>query len=768
MARKHTKQTTGQKKSRASTRQGLEWIGARFAAPVYVTEGGPHRPEMILWFELPTELIVGMDIVDPKNPISFGDALGRTLARPMAGPARAPDRVRVATVDLAEQVRAVVGDSIPIEVAPTPEVDNVVDHMRREIPGGRELSYLDDGRLPEEGVGRLFEAARELYLCAPWTRVQDDNLLRVDVPALGLEGACISIIGALGQSFGFVAFPSQVAFEAFLQATARGMPEEGPVDLGTPHLALNFEAHRDMPKTMLREAAAHGWPLASSKAYPLPMRIDRDAVPHPLEPHDLDVLAGAALALARLFAAHGEAIGRGQPAEATSVHRDGIEARACCPYDWAPAGSPAAAQQKTSIDVNALEGRLAEAMWRFAYEKFGKAWDRVRRSVKDFDDLLPFSIAWSLYRYRVKGRTLADWFFDEYKDRLSEPERTWLEVQRHSWLGVWEIEAFEPGATLDLKDLLTGERRRVQEKMGSRGVNKRNALFGSVVEFRGTCFMTGTYPRLVPPMDAFKVVRDVAAALNAKPGEVPVERLREESGQRLLLDRWQRALREAERRSSIPPRLANTDGDPILFTNDRFAFDPSERTAIEACVRGLGVDVDEGERQSTSVCFAVVRQEKAKASALQSTLLGRIEVGEGTLRIETNSVRRADTLRRRVEEGCGGRLKHRSRDHADPVASLASGDHGAAGAPRPQNQAPTPEMLEVLREHKARYYGDWADQTIPALDGRTPREASREPEGRGRLDALIKEMESMESRLPVAEQYDFQVLRQLLSLDVNK
>ncbi len=203
-----------------------------------------------------------------------------------------------------------------------------------------------------QGVRRLFEAARELYLCAPWKHVQDDVLLRVDVPELGLEGACISITGALGRSFGFVAFPSQVAYEAFLQATARGMPEEGPVDLGTPHLALNFEAHRDVPKTLLREAAAHGWALASSKAYPLPMRIDRDAVPRPLEPHDLDVLAAATLALARLFAAHGEAVGRGQPSEATSVHRDGIEARACC-------GRPMARSRAPSSTTTPASGRKA-------------------------------------------------------------------------------------------------------------------------------------------------------------------------------------------------------------------------------------------------------------------------------------------------------------------------------------------------------------------------------------------------------------------------
>ncbi len=62
-----------------------------------------------------------------------------------------------------------------------------------------------------------------------------------------------------------------------------------------------------------------------------------------------------------------------------------------------------------------------------------------------------------------------------------------------------EVEDFAPGATLDLRDLLTGERRRVQEKMGSRGVSKRVALLGAVVEHQGAFLMTGTYPHTMPP-----------------------------------------------------------------------------------------------------------------------------------------------------------------------------------------------------------------------------------------------------------------------------
>ncbi len=100
--------------------------------------------------------------------------------------------------------------------------------------------------------------------------------------------------------------------------------------------------------------------------------------------------------------------------------------------------------------------------------------------------------------------------------------------------------------------------------------------------------------------------------------------------------REKRAIREVERRHSRPPRLANTDGDPFLFTNDRFAFETSDRAEIERCLREMGADIEEDERDSSFTRFVVVRHERGKKAALlPSTLLGRIEVGDGNLKKET-------------------------------------------------------------------------------------------------------------------------------------
>ena len=145
----------------------------------------------------------------------------------------------------------------------------------------------------------------------------------------------------------------------------------------------------------------------------------------------------------------------------------------------------------------------------------------------------------------------------------------------------------------------------------------------------------------------------------------------------------------------------------------------------------------------------------------ETTVIGRAVVADGTLKLETNSVRRADTLRQRVENACGGRLRHRAREHADPTSPRVQAAHRGV----PTLPLESPEATELLRAYKERHYADWIDQPLPALRGQTPREAVRTKAGRERVDVLLKEMENHESRLAEGARFDFGRLRAELSLE---
>ncbi len=197
---------------------GREWIGGRLRMPSYVMEGEPYRPEIILWLELPDDLIVGSALLDPQAPpVSIDEVLVQAMARPLAGPPRRPTRLRVASEALAAELRAVASE-LEIVIAPTPELDAVLAPMAGPMPmPGEAASYLEGGRIAVATVEKLFRAAERLYRLAPWQVASDGQVLRLDIPRLALRGACVSIIGALGESTGVLIFPSVDGYEGFLE-----------------------------------------------------------------------------------------------------------------------------------------------------------------------------------------------------------------------------------------------------------------------------------------------------------------------------------------------------------------------------------------------------------------------------------------------------------------------------------------------------------------------------------------------------------------------
>jgi hypothetical protein len=242
-----------------------------------------------------------------------------------------------------------------------------------------------------------------------------------------------------------------------------------------------------------------------------------------------------------------------------------------------------------------------------------------------------------------------------------------------------------------------------------------------------------------------------------------VDRLRDDKTGRYLIARWEDAVEEADVRCSIPPRLQNTDGEDLLLTGDLFAFEPALRGEVEKCLASLE-GVKPPERGKPDQGYLFMRPGNAMHGSWQNTVVGRAEVSGGKLRLETNSVARADSLRERIETACGDLIRHRAREHSDPTFQLRQGGEPAdrGGAPV---DIPPADANRLVREFKDEHYADWADQSIPALQGRTPRQAVQTKAGRDQVNVLLKDCENREARMPEEQQYDFSRVRSELRLD---
>ena len=71
-----------------------------------------------------------------------------------------------------------------------------------------------------------------------------------------------------------------------------------------------------------------------------------------------------------------------------------------------------------------------------------------------------------------------------------------------------------------------------------------------------------------------------------------------------------------------------------------------------------------------------------------------------------------------------------------------------ARPPKPVPRSPVaPEIeAEVIGKFMEQHYSGWIDTPLPALDGRTPREAAGVKAARPKLISLLKHMESMSER----------------------
>ena len=145
-------------------------------------------------------------------------------------------------------------------------------------------------------------------------------------------------------------------------------------------------------------------------------------------------------------------------------------------------------------------------------------------------------------------------------------------------------------------------------------------------------------------------------------------------------------------------------------------------------------------------------------------VLGTVLLTKTRLEAQTLSMARADALRQRLESACPGLLRHRMREHLDPLAGPnLEAPSGRPGSDSGSRLAPE-EAQELVLEYKKQHYADWADQPLPILGGKTPRDAVKSAHGRRQVDALLKDMERSEQRLQPGSAFDFSGIRDDLGL----
>ena len=274
--------------------------------------------------------------------------------------------------------------------------------------------------------------------------------------------------------------------------------------------------------------------------------------------------------------------------------------------------------------------------------------------------LLMHLVAWETPA--ENGEPLSPQFPETLRRRLDPREQDWLAELQRSRFSLWDVIEVRKDEGLFLRDLFTGEERFVREASATRGLPERSILLARVARFGDVWTLAAIHPQVLPPREADFVSDEARQALKLGRGRVDPARLRGEAAFRLV-DLWDAV---AEDRDAAPrPELRNTDGDPLLRTEDSFSFDAADRKAVLARLRGIPEleEEDDDEPGLQSKTFALLAD--GGDDEEPRLHLARIEVGDLSVVIETNSTRRADATRARIEPHLSGVAKFVDRCESD-------------------------------------------------------------------------------------------------------
>ena len=136
--------------------------------------------------------------------------------------------------------------------------------------------------------------------------------------------------------------------------------------------------------------------------------------------------------------------------------------------------------------------------------------------------------------------------------------------------------------------------------------------------------------------------------------------------------------------------------------------------------------------------------------------------------MEVNSAKRAKKFAALAKKPLGKNARYRTTVTESPEAMLKHGIPGISDSTRSQQEAleADPAVQAQLAHLMAQHYASWPGEKLPALGGKTPKQAVKTPDGREMVEALLKQFEQNfhEQKFPGVEPI-LRDLRQRLKLE---
>ncbi len=451
-------------------------------------------------------------------------------------------------------------------------------------------------------------------------------------------------------------------------------------------------------------------------------------------------------------------IGRNDPCRCGS----GKKYKRCC------LNKGMASQEFGWAKINKSRSELVRIMLKFAVKKYGEdsvleAWDEFNCWDENAPEFDPESyqnqifMPWYLYNWAPDaeettvldeklhdvsiGQALLDW----KQNKLSSLQIEYVERCLESPFSFFEIIQCRKGEGYQLKDLITLEEYNVIEKMGSESTEKSDLLFGKLVTIEGITMLEACSPFSIPPSMKLPILELRKLIKTAHP-TIEKSTLKKYDFEFLdLYHFFHDSILNPE-----APKICNTDGDDMIPQKLIYqveslddVFEKIHHLDIVSTREELFKEaILESDGKLKELNLSWYKKGNKKHKSWDNTVLGHIELKESKMIISVNSNERTEKIKKLMHKLLGTKAIYKNSVIED-LTSVIEGKVGSSqqNLIEQEDLMNDPEVQEKIKEMMRSHWSNWVNEEVPALDGKTPKQASRSKDGRELLDGLLTDFE---------------------------